>query len=125
MATKAELVQNIREWIAVDNEIRELNKELRLRKEKQQKISQTLMQTMKDNEIDEFDITGGKLMYNKKTLKKPLSKKNLLGILSKYYKDNETQAIEMNNFIMSNRDEVIKETLKRKIDIGTQSKLNP
>jgi hypothetical protein len=115
MATKAELVQNIRDWIAVDNEIRELNKELRLRKEKQQKISQTLMQTMKDNEIDEFDITGGKLIYNKKTLKKPLSKKNLLGILSKYYKDNETQAIEMNNFIMSNREEVIKETLKRKI----------
>ena len=125
MATKAELVQNIRDWIAVDNEIRELNKELRLRKAKQQKISQTLMQTMKDNEIDEFDITGGKLMYNKKTLKKPLSKKNLLGILSKYYKDNETQAIEMNNFIMSNREEVIKETLKRKIDVSPQSKLNP
>ena len=125
MATKAELVQNIRDWIAVDNEIRELNKELRLRKAKQQKISQTLMQTMKDNEIDEFDITGGKLMYNKKTLKKPLSKKNLLGILSKYYKDNETQAIEMNNFIMSNREEVIKETLTRKIDVSPQSKLNP
>ena len=118
MATKAELVQNIRDWIAVDNEIRELNKELRMRKAKQQKISQTLMQTMKDNEIDEFDITGGKLMYSKKTLKKPLSKKNLLGILSKYYKDDETQAIEMNNFIMSNREEVIKETLKRKISQG-------
>jgi hypothetical protein len=123
MATKAELVQNIRDWIAVDNEIRELNKELRVRKAKQQKISQTLMQTMKDNEIDEFDITGGKLMYNKKTLKKPLSKKNLLGILSKYYKDNETQAIEMNNFIMSNREEVIKETLKRKIEVSPPSKV--
>lgn len=116
MTTKAELVQNIRDWIAVDNEIRELNKELRLRKTKQQQISKTLMQTMKDNEIDEFDITGGKLLYNKKTLKKPLSKKNLLGILSKYYKDNETQAIEVNQFIMNNREEIVKETISRKID---------
>ena len=116
MTTKAELVQNIRDWIAVDNEIRELNKELRLRKTKQQQISKTLMQTMKDNEIDEFDITGGKLLYNKKTLKKPLSKKNLLGILSKYYKDNETQAIEVNTFIMNNREEIVKETISRKID---------
>jgi hypothetical protein len=116
MTTKAELIQNIREWIAVDNEIRELNKELRLRKTKQQQISKTLMQTMKENEIDEFDITGGKLLYNKKTLKKPLSKKNLLGILSKYYKDNETQAIEVNTFIMNNREEIVKETISRKID---------
>ena len=116
MTTKAELVQNIRDWIAVDNEIRELNKELRLRKTKQQQISKTLMQTMKENEIDEFDITGGKLLYNKKTLKKPLSKKNLLGILSKYYKDNETQAIEVNQFIMNNREEIVKETISRKID---------
>ena len=116
MTTKAELVQNIRDWIAVDNEIRELNKEIRLRKTKQQQISKTLMQTMKENEIDEFDITGGKLLYNKKTLKKPLSKKNLLGILSKYYKDNETQAIEVNQFIMNNREEIVKETISRKID---------
>ena len=79
MATKAELVQNIRDWIAVDNEIRELNKELRMRKAKQQKISQTLMQTMKDNEIDEFDITGGKLMYNKKNLEETIIKEEFVG----------------------------------------------
>lgn len=116
MTTKAELVQNIRDWIAVDNEIRELNKEIRLRKTKQQQISKTLMQTMKENAIDEFDITGGKVLYNKKTMKKPLSKKNLLVILSKYYTDNETQAIEMNQFIMNNREEITKETISRKID---------
>lgn len=116
MASKTELVQNIREWIAIDNEIRELNKEARLRKQKQQKLSQTLMQTMKENAIDEFNVTGGKIMYSKKTFKKPLTKTNLLGILSKYYKDDATQATEMNNFIMSNREEVVKETIARKID---------
>jgi transposase len=54
MANKSVLIQNIRDWIAMDNEIRELNKELRLRKSKQKKISETLLTTMKDNQIDEF-----------------------------------------------------------------------
>jgi len=116
MASKTELLQNIREWIAVDNEIRELNKEARLRKEKQKKISQALMQIMKENEIDEFNVTGGKIMYSKKTIKKPITKTNLLGILSKYYRDDTTQAVEMNNFILNNREEVVKETITRKVD---------
>ena len=116
MANKTVLIQNIREWIAMDNEIRELNKELRLRKSKQKKISETLLTTMKDNQIDEFDITGGKIMYNKTTVKKPITKKNLMGILTKYYKGDISQAIEMNSFIMNNRDEVTKETISRKIE---------
>ena len=113
---KTELIQNIREWITLDNEIRELNKETRLRKTKQQQMSQTILQTMKENQIDEFDINGGKLLYNKKTIKKPITKKNLLGILSKYYTDDATQAIEMNNFIMNNREEVTRESITRKIN---------
>jgi hypothetical protein len=116
MSNKSVLIQNIRDWIAMDNEIRELNKELRLRKSKQKKISETLLTTMKENQIDEFDITGGKIMYNKTTSKKPITKKNLIGILSKYYKGDISQAIEMNSFIMNNRDEVTKETISRKID---------
>lgn len=127
MANKTALIQNIRDWISMDNEIRELNKELRLRKSKQKKISESLLTTMKENQIDEFDITGsslggsnersgGKIMYNKTTTKKPITKKNLMGILSKYYKGDISQAIEMNSFIMNNRDEVTKETISRKID---------
>jgi hypothetical protein len=116
MANKTALIQNIRDWISMDNEIRELNKELRLRKSKQKKISESLLTTMKENQIDEFDITGGKIMYNKTTSKKPITKKNLMGILSKYYKGDISQAIEMNSFIMNNRDEVTKETISRKID---------
>ena len=76
----------------------------------------TILQTMKENQIDEFDINGGKLLYNKKTIKKPITKKNLLGILSKYYTDDATQAIEMNNFIMNNREEVTRESITRKIN---------
>jgi len=115
-SNKAELIQIIKDWIQVDNEIRNLNKELRTRKEKIKKISQNLMKTMKENEIDEFDIKGGKLMYSKTNVKKPITKKNLVSILSKYYNGDISQALEMNKFIMENREETVKETIKRTID---------
>ena len=107
VSTKAELVQLIKDWMSIDNDIRNINKELRTRKENLKKVSQNLMKTMKENEIDEFDIKGGKLMY---------SKKNLVSILSKYYNGDISQALEMNNFIMNNREESVKETLKRSIN---------
>jgi hypothetical protein len=112
-STKAELVQLIRDWISSDTEIRAMNKELRTRKDNLKKISDNLMKTMKENEIDEFDIKGGKLMYTKTKVKKPITKKNLASILSKYYNGDISQALEMNNFIMNNREEVVKESLKR------------
>ena len=112
---KTELINNIRDWIQLDNEIHELNKELRIRKKKQETISKTIVEAMRENEIDEFNVTGGKLLYSKKTLKKPITKKSLTTILSKYYKGDISQALEMNNFIMTNREEITKESIQRKL----------
>jgi hypothetical protein len=115
MSSQVEVVKILKEWITIDNDIRNINKELRLRKEKLKKISQNLMKTMKENKIDEFDIKDGKLVFSQTTVKKPITKKNLVTILSKYYEGDISQAIEMNKFIMDNREEVVKETIKRSI----------
>lgn len=115
---KNELITNIREWIQLDNDIRELNKELRNRKKKQESVSKTILDIMRNNEIDEFNVAGGKLLYAKKTVKKPITKKSLTTILSKYYKGDISQALELNTFIMSNREEVVKESIQRKINKG-------
>ena len=73
------------------------------------------MDVMKTNEIDEFNINNGKLTYLNKTVKKPITKKNLLEILSKFYKGDTEQAIEINQFILDNREDVVIERLVRKI----------
>ena len=112
---KTELVQLIKDWITTDNEIRELNKQAKQRKDKLKKVSQNLINTMKENDIDEFNVKDGKIMYSKTNVKKPITKKNLMSILSKYYKGDISQAIEMNNFILENREEVVKESIKRTI----------
>lgn len=115
MSSQEEIIKTIREWITIDNDIRNINKELRTRKDKLKKASQNLMKMMKENEIDEFDIKGGKLVYSQTTVKKPITKKNLITILSKYYQGDISQALEMNKYIMDNREDVVKETIRRSI----------
>jgi len=114
MDTKEILINNIRNWVKLDNEIRELRKEENIRKNEKKEMSETIMNIMKQNEIDCVDIKDGQLCYNKQNVKKPLTKKNLMTILSKYFKGNDTRANELNDFILSNREEVVKETIVRK-----------
>ena len=116
-----ELVQNIREWIQLDNEIKELQKELKQRKVKQQQKTQLLLEIMKNNELDGVDVPGGRLAHVKRVSKAPITKKSLLGLLSKYYEGDISQALTLNNFIMNNRDEVVKETIALKRNRDTES----
>jgi len=55
------------------------------------------------------------LIYSKKNVKKPITKKNLLSILSKFYKGDISKANEVNEFIIDNREEVVVESIVRKI----------
>ena len=73
------------------------------------------MDVMVRNEIDCFDIKDGQIMYSKKNIKKPITQKNLLGILANYCKGDMERASEINNFILENREEVVKEEIVRKI----------
>ena len=115
METKEQLVKTIRDWVKIDNEIRSLNKELNNRKTEKKNLSTLLIETMKQNEIDCFDIKDGQICYTKKNIKKPITKKVLMDILSNFYNGDITKASELNNYIIDNREEVIKESIERKI----------
>jgi hypothetical protein len=110
---KAEIIESIKEWMRIDNEIRNLNKEARDRKIQQTNISKRLMMTMKDNNIDEFNVKEGKLVYSKKQIKKPITKKYLTDVLLKYYDGDAEQATELNSFIDENREATTKESIRR------------
>ena len=115
METKEHLIKTIKEWVRLDNDIRKLKKEEKQRNDEKKKVSNTLMEIMKKNEIDEFDINDGKICYTKKSIKKPITKKLLLDVLSKYYKGDTLKASELNEFIIDNREEIVKETISRKV----------
>jgi len=116
METKEQLINTIREWVRLDNEIRKLQKEQLIRKNEKKNLSNSLLQTMKDNNIDCFDINDGQLVYSKTNVKKPITKKVLLELLAKYYEGDLLKAADVNQFILNNREDSIKETIVRKID---------
>ena len=113
MENKQLLIENIKEWVKLDNEIRELKKQEKVRKKTKDELSKSLMEIMKSNEIDEFDINQGKIVYRKKNVKKPINKKNLLDILSKYYDGDLASASKVSTFILENREETVVESITR------------
>ena len=114
--SKEELLNNVRNWITIDNEIRTLQKEQKIRKEKKKHITDNLITFMKSNEVDCFEVKDGNLSYVKRNVKKPINKKNLLEILAKYFDGDILKANNMNDFIMENREETTKETIIRKLN---------
>jgi sucrose-6-phosphate hydrolase SacC (GH32 family) len=115
MDSKDQLLHIVREWVKTDNEIRTLQKEQTKRKNEKKKLSVSLMEIMKQNSIDVFDINDGQLCYTKRSIKKPITKKTLFEILSTYYKGDSTKATQLNEFILESREEIVKETIERKL----------
>ena len=116
METKEQLVNNIKEWIRIDNEINQLKVNIKELNNNKKKLTEDLVTVMKTNQIDCFDINGGALVYKKNKIKKPINGKTLLIALQNYYKTDNKIAEELLKHVMDSREEQIKETIKRKIE---------
>jgi hypothetical protein len=114
--TKEELIQKIKEWLKIDNDIIRLNKDLKELKKKQKLLTNTLVNVMKTNQLECVDINGGKILYKKSISKKPINSKMLLNTLKTFFSTNPSTADEVTEYILNNREIIIKETIKRKID---------
>ena len=116
METKEQLVNNIKDWIRIDTEIADLKAQIRDKNNKKKGLTENLVTVMKTNKIACFDINGGALIYKTNKVKKPINGKSLLLALQTYYKSEPTIAEDLTKYIMENRAEQVKETIKRKID---------
>jgi hypothetical protein len=115
MANKDQLIKEIQDWVRLDNEIRKLKKEERTRQVERAKISENLLELMRTSDIDQVDINNGKLIYSKRNVKKPITKKSLLTILAKFYEGDVGKAVEINKFISDNREETTIESIVRRV----------
>jgi len=116
LETKEELISSIKEWIKIDNEILKHTKEIKDMKKKQKLLTNSLVTVMKNNQLECFDINGGKILYKKSKCKKPINTKTLLNTLKTYYNETPNKTEEITDYILKNREEVIKETIRRKLD---------
>ena len=117
MATnnKEKLAQNIKGWLQADKEIKLLQKELKDRKKKKNDYTDSLVQIMKSNEIDCFDISEGKILYTQNTVKKPINKQHLVECLSHYFEKNPNiPTDDIVKYILENRPTNVKEGIRHK-----------
>ena len=115
MSTQQELLENVKTWLNIDDQIRALQKEIRDRRKLKKELTENLVGIMKTQDIDALNVPDGQLIYNKTKTKAPLSKKHLLVSLTQFFKNDQRMVEELSKYIMETRQEKEKEKIKRKI----------
>ena len=110
-----ELINYIRKWIKFDEDIKTLQKNVRQLKQEKKQLTDALVDIMRDNEIGEINTSTGKLIYTTRKTKKSISKKYLTSILGKFFEEDAMKAKELSQYILNNREEVVRENIRRKI----------
>jgi len=114
MSDNNELVNNIKEWVQIDIEMKKYQKLIREMRRRKNDLTNDLLDTMKQNDIDVVDIKDGKLIYSQYKVKAPLTKKHLVTSLGQLFQ-NEPEKIELvTNHILDTREVKIKENIRRK-----------
>jgi hypothetical protein len=116
IGSKEEMIGHIKKWIQYDNDIKNLQNELKAKKEIRKQHTEQLVSIMKSNEIDCFDVNNGKLMYSRTKVKAPLNKSQMIQTLMEYFNNDEPRVRELEDRLMSARKEKITETIRRKIN---------
>tara|TARA_B100001741_G_C16470865_1_gene559960 strand:- start:147 stop:503 length:357 start_codon:yes stop_codon:yes gene_type:complete len=111
---KSELVNTVKEWLTIDNEIKQLQKEVKIRKQKKKNMTENLVDMMKSRDIDVMSLSKEQLIRTEKKVKAPLSKKHLLNCLLNYFKEDKETINNLGTFIMDSRPVKIKENIRRK-----------
>jgi len=110
------LKDTIKEWIKIDNELREIAKFTREKKQCKKEVNDTLMNLMRSKNIHGFDTSkDGSIMYVQNKVKVPLNKKHLLEALSNVFEGSTEKAEQVSNYILESRQEKLRESIKRKI----------
>ena len=113
--TKEKLKDYLRQWVRIENEISTLSAEIKKRKLIHQELSKSLLEVMRKNEIDCFDIANGRIVYSKTKTRAPLNNGQIKSALTTYYKDDVEKATNLTEFLLASRVEKTRETIKMKI----------
>lgn len=113
--SKDKLKSAVNEYLALDNEIATLQKAIKERKNKKDKLTKIILNVMKNNDIDQMNMNNDKLIYSVSQCKTPLNKNYLNTVLTDYF-DNTDKATDVINHILNNRQKTEKIRLKRVVD---------
>ena len=114
--SKEDLLGKIKEWVGIEGEMKVLQRELRQRRARKRELSDQLVQVMKDNDIDCFDIKNGKILYTQNRVRTALSKRHLMGCLNAYFEAHPNiNGTEVAQYVLEKREVKVKESIRHKL----------
>ena len=108
------LRDSVKNWLQIDNEIKQLQKEIKKRRNMKKQITDQLINTMKSNDIDVMNIPDGRLVKTTNRVKAPLSKKHLIKSLLIYFKEDQDMVKNLSSHIMDTRQVKVVERIQKK-----------
>ena len=112
---KEQLVNTIKEWVTLEKEMKALNREIKSRRQRKKELTSILIDTMRKNDIDCFDINDGRLVYSRNQVRAPLSKKHVLDCLTKYFAESlQDERDKLAEFILESREVKTKDNVRLK-----------
>ena len=115
MTDKSRLVENVKNWLQLDTEIKQLQQEIRKRRSLKKDMTDTLVQIMKSQDIDMMNAGESQLIRTEKKTKSALSKKHLIASLLNFFKEDKQTVAQLTTFIMNSRPEKTVENIRRKV----------
>jgi|TARA_Y100000389_G_C17252942_1_gene409031 hypothetical protein len=115
MTDKSRLVENVKSWLQIDTEIKQLQREIRKRRSLKKEMTDSLVEIMKSQDIEIMNTGESQLIRTEKKTKSALSKKHLITSLLDFYKNDKETVAQLTNFIMNTRPEKTVENIRRKI----------
>ena len=111
----SKLSELVKEWVQLDNDISQHQKKIRVLNSEKKDLSKSLLNCMKQSQIEQINLNGDEsILYKKSISKKPVNKKSLDIILQQYLQNTEVDVNELLTFIFDNRETVEKEGIIKK-----------
>ena len=106
------LKEVIRSWRELNNEVSDLNAQLREKKKRQKALNEVILRTMKTNTIGALDLTGsgGRIIYRQQTKKGSLNLKTIGELLSQHLNSQE-EAEKALKFMLEHRGGKMRESI--------------
>jgi hypothetical protein len=115
MTDKERLVENVKNWLQIDTEIKKLQSEIKKRRALKKEMTDSLVQMMKTQDIEIMNTGESQLIRTEKKTKSALSKKHLITSLLQFFKEDKETVAQLSNFIMNSRPEKTVENIRRKV----------
>lgn len=109
-----EIVNDIREWIELDTQLRELQRIAREKRMSKKILTDKIISTMKENDIDIFNTKDGKIVHTQRKQKAPITKKHLLNCLNVLFENDITARDKISNYILDSLNVKMLDSLKKK-----------